>query len=705
MASVVVIDDRVTNRNVLARLASSVEEGVRVKAFACPQKALDWLAAHPVDLLISDYKMPGIDGATLIRRFRALPGAADVPAVVITVHEDRQFRYAALDAGATDFLISPVDPTEFRARARNLLTLRKQQRLLEQRAQALRRELDRSRGGEPADPDGQGCDLELVLRDLPAVVSVTDRNGRVLYANRASAPFLGDPAQARHRTLEEVYGKDVATRILVSDAKVLETGRPLEPVECALAEPDGPTTTLLAAKAPLFDDSGQVRAVVTCALDVTSLGGPRERRTTLSGLPCRGAFQDEVLRESRRTRSRFAIHMIDLDRFKGINDVFGLEVGDQLLRLVATRLSGQVPRSGRIAQLSGDAFVVLQPNVRTPAQAKTLAERMLATFERPFLIGEEEIHTGASIGITLAPGDATTVDQLLTNAEHAMYRAKASGRNMICFFARPMNTLAQRNGRLEHELRQAFAASQFTVHYQPSRDLRSGRLVGLEALLRWQHPERGLIRPSAFISCAEELGLIGRLTELVLERACRDLAGLRLRGQPPMRLSVNVSPAQLSHASFADLVEGTLAATGFDPADLELELTERIALDHAEPTLAEIRRLRQLGVTFSLDDFGTGYASLADARRLPVNRLKIDRAFVCRLGESEQDEAIVRAIVDLGHRLGLRTTAEGIETQAQLRFVTALGCDEAQGDLISPPMPADELETRLEGPALSFASG
>lgn len=705
MVSVVVIDDRVTNRNVLARLASSVEEGVRVKAFACPQKALDWLSGHAVDLLISDYKMPGIDGATLIRRFRELPVAADVPVMVITVHDDREYRYAALEAGATDFLISPVDPIEFRARARNLLTIQKQQRLLEERASALRRELDRKQTGEHPGEDLSERDLVSLFHDIPAMLSIADRSGRIFYANEASAPFLGETPSLRHRRLEEIFGQDVATRIRVMNAKVLETGRSLDPARYRFTRRDGVEATVVAAKAPLYDESGQVRGVVTCALDVTSLNGVREGRTTLTGLPGRSDFKDEVLRAKGRPRSRFAVHLLDLDRFKGINDAFGLDVGDQLLRLVAARLASAVPPAGRIAQLSGDAFVVLQPDVRAASQAKALADRLLATFEQPFVIDGEEIHTGASIGITLSPGDAITAEQLLTNAEHAMYRAKASGRNAVCFFARPMNTIAQRTGRLEHELRQAFAADQFTVHYQPSRDLRSGRLVSVEALLRWQHPEQGLIRPSAFISYAEELGLIGRLTERVLERACQDLVAWRLRGLQPLRLSVNVSPAQLGHSAFADLVETILTASGFEPSDLEFEITERMALDHDEPTLAEIGRLRRLGVTFSLDDFGTGYASLADAKRLPVQRLKIDHGFVHRLGDSHQDEAIVRAIVDLGHRLGLRTTAEGIETLGQLRFVTALGCDEAQGDLISPPRPAEALEALLEGPALSFASG
>ena len=297
-------------------------------------------------------------------------------------------------------------------------------------------------------------------------------------------------------------------------------------------------------------------------------------------------------------------------------------------------------------------------------------------------------------------------DRLLKNAELAMYRAKSNGRNGSCFFAPQMNLVARRTGLLERELRQAFVADQFTVHYQPQRDLRSGAIVGVEALLRWRHPRRGMVRPSEFVGLAEDIGLIGPLTERVLDHACRQHRRWQSAGLPPLRLSVNLSPVQFREGAVTTLIENTLVDTGLDPSWLEIELTEGVMLDNSDVVMASLRRLHQIGVRFSLDDFGTGYSSLAYVKRLPIQRLKIDQSFVHKLGHDGQDEAIVRAVIDLGHSLSLKVTAEGVETADQLARLHQLGCDEAQGDLISPPLPAESFHVLFQGRDLpAVASG
>jgi EAL domain-containing protein (putative c-di-GMP-specific phosphodiesterase class I) len=300
------------------------------------------------------------------------------------------------------------------------------------------------------------------------------------------------------------------------------------------------------------------------------------------------------------------------------------------------------------------------------------------------------------------PADGQTADRLLKNAELAMYRAKSNGRNGSCFFAPQMNLVARRTGLLERELRQAFVADQFTVHYQPQRDLRAGRIVAVEALLRWRHPRRGMVRPTEFIGLAEDIGLIGPLTERVLERACRQHQLWQSAGMA-LRLSVNLSPVQFREGGVVQLIERTLAETGFDPQYLEIELTEGVMLESSDASMTSLRRLRKFGVGFSLDDFGTGYSSLAYVKRLPVQRLKIDQSFVHRLGLDGHDEAIVRAVIDLGHSLDLKVTAEGVESVDQLRRLQELGCDEAQGDLISPPLPAEAFFTAFASAGLSTA--
>jgi diguanylate cyclase (GGDEF)-like protein/PAS domain S-box-containing protein len=700
MPNVVVIDDRVTNRNVLTRLAASVEEGVRVKAFASPQSALEWIRGTMPDLVITDFKMPEMDGADFTRAFRAMPGALDVPVVVVTVYEERSYCYQALEAGATDFLLSPVDHHEFRARARNLLTLRKQQKLLEQRAYELRRELLSSTEQHEAALRASELRLRRLIDTVPAMISAVDAGGRLSLINSAHKELYGlDPATVTGKTLSEIHGEDEAAQHLVLNAKVLETGETVPSFEHEVTAPGSSNErVLLTTKSPLFDEAGRVAEVVTVSLDITELKRAEAQmrhqagHDSLTGLPNRALFRDfleHALARARRNEWQAGVLLLDLDRFKGINDAFGLPCGDLLLQAVAERLQTCLLDTEAIARLGGDEFAILQSDVRSPDDARALARRMIDSFGQPFEANGEEVHTSASIGITMFPADGQTADRLLKNAELAMYRAKSNGRNGSCFFAPQMNLVARRTGLLERELRQAFVADQFTVHYQPQRDLRTGRVVGVEALLRWRHPRRGMVRPTEFIGLAEDIGLIGPLTERVLDRACRQHRLWLKSGLPAMRLSVNLSPVQFREGSVVGLIERTLAETGLAPDCLEIELTEGVMLEGSDAAMTSLRRLRKCGVGFSLDDFGTGYSSLAYVKRLPVQRLKIDQSFVHRLGQDGQDEAIVRAVIDLGHSLGLKVTAEGVESAEQLRRLQELGCDEAQGDLISPPLPAE----------------
>ena len=652
------------------------------------------------DLVITDFKMPEMDGADFTRAFRAIPGALEVPVVVVTVYEERSYCYQALEAGATDFLLSPVDHHEFRARARNLLTLRKQQKLLEQRAHELHRELLSSTEQHEAALRASELRLRRLIDTVPAMISAVDAGGRLSLVNSAHKELYGiDPAAVTGKTLIEVHGEDQAAQHLVLNAKVFETGETVPSFEHEVIAPGAShERILLTTKSPLFDDAGRVAEVVTVSLDITELKRAEAQmrhqagHDSLTGLPNRALFRDfleHALARARRHEWQAAVLLLDLDRFKGINDAFGLPCGDLLLQAVAERLQTCLRDTEAIARLGGDEFAILQSDVRSPDDPRALARRMIDSFGQPFEANGEEVHTSASIGITLFPADGQTADRLLKNAELAMYRAKSNGRNGSCFFAPQMNLVARRTGLLERELRQAFVADQFTVHYQPQRDLRTGRVVGVEALLRWRHPRRGMVRPTEFIGLAEDIGLIGPLTERVLERACRQHRLWLKSGMPAMRLSVNLSPVQFREGSVVGLIERTLADTGLAPDCLEIELTEGVMLESSDAAMTSLRRLRKCGVGFSLDDFGTGYSSLAYVKRLPVQRLKIDQSFVHRLGHDGQDEAIVRAVIDLGHSLGLKVTAEGVESAEQLRRLQELGCDEAQGDLISPPLPAE----------------
>lgn len=703
MATIVVIDDRVTGRNILARLARSVEEGLQVHAFASPVEALARMTTDlPPDLVVTDYNMPEMDGATLIAKIRANESLADVPVVVVTVYEDREFCYRALEAGATDFLLSPVDHLEFRARARNLLALRRQRQLLARRARELEQALAERAGDFRCSEEAIRVRL---LDDLPVAISATDEQGRLAFVNRAYEALFGvDRGAVLGRRLVEVHGEEFATRHGVLDEKVRESGQPLlVPRYDTMLGPTG-LRWLAVTKGPLHAAGASGTRVVTVALDISELkvaeaaSSEAARYDPLTGLETLPWFREQLeqaIARARRQGELLAVLHLDLDRFKGVNDAFGEAVGDKLLRAVAQRLASRLRESDRIGRLRSDEFVILQTEIERPEDAAELCRRLNEAFAEPFVADGEEIHLSASVGVTLYPADGRTAETLLKNADLAMYRAKAAGRDAYRFFAREMNLAARRAVTLERELRQALAGEQFLVHYQPQMDLATRRIVGVEALLRWNHPHRGLLRPGEFIRLAEEIGLIAPLTAWVLRTACAQHRRWHDAGFAGFQLSVNLSPVQFRERGVELLIERVLRETGLAPESLDVELTENAIIENSQSATASLRYLHRLGVSLSLDDFGTGYSSLSHVKRLPVRRLKIDRSFVQNLEQSANDEVIVRAIVNLGHSLGLTVIAEGVETRGQLERLEALGCDEIQGDLLSPPLTAADFEKRM----------
>lgn len=699
MARIAVVDDRVTNRNILTRLAASVEEGLAVGAYAGPAEALAAFDCGLVpDLIVTDFNMPDMDGASFVRALRSRPDLVDVPVIVITVYQDREFCYRALEAGATDFLLSPVDHLEFKARARNLLTLRRQQLLLAERAADLEREL------HTRHDDGEQQLLQRILDAMPAAVSVVDAQGRLELANEAYWQVFGlDPAAAIGAPLLETHGEEFALANGILDEKVLQTGVAIAtPFYDSLSRGDG-THWLLTTKAPLGSAAGRATRVLTVALDVTELRADEAAAVPrledpITGLPTaeqfRARFEHELAR-ARQQHEMLALLHLDLDRFKGINDAFGKEFGSELLREVAARLRARLDGEHLLARAESDEFLILQTGIKRPDDAAELTRRLSEAFASPFVIHAREVHISASIGITVAPADGRTVETLLKNAELAMYRAKKSGRDAYRFFAAEMNVAARRAVTLERELRQALAAEQFVVHYQPQIELATDRVVGVEALVRWNHPYRGLVRPGEFIGLAEDLGLIGPLTAWVLRSACGQQRRWQDQGVDGLQMSVNLSPVQFRERGVELLIERVLAESSLAASSLDLELTENAVIENSQTAIQSLRHLNQLGVSLSIDDFGTGYSSLSYIKRLPVQRLKIDQSFVQNLEHSLNDEVIVRAIVNLGHSLGLSVIAEGVETEGQLLRLRAFGCDQVQGNLISPPVSAAQLEQRL----------
>ena len=425
----------------------------------------------------------------------------------------------------------------------------------------------------------------------------------------------------------------------------------------------------------------------------------------LTGLPNRVLFHDrlaQALARARRTcagggagEEQVAVMVLDLDGFKDVNDTLGHETGDRLLRAIAVCLGAVIRASDTLARLGGDEFAVVQAGVLRPADAATLADKLLFELAAPCALDGETFHVTASIGIALFPCDGADGEALLRHADLALYRAKAQGRNRFAFFEPDMDAQAQARRRLERELRLALERGEFVLHYQPQLDLGSGRFTGAEALVRWNHPERGLLLPDEFIPLAETNALIRPLGAWVLREACRQ-ARLWLEQGWRLTVAVNVSPVQLRNGHLLPAVGEALRQAGLEPARLELELTEGVLVANLEQDGdGLLRDLTAEGVRLAIDDFGIGYSSLAYLKHLPVQTIKIDRSFVSGLGSDPTAEALVRAIVTLGHSLGKRVVAEGVETQVQQAAVRALGCDAAQGFLLARPQPSKQLSDLL----------
>jgi len=412
------------------------------------------------------------------------------------------------------------------------------------------------------------------------------------------------------------------------------------------------------------------------------------RHDALTGLPNRLYFRErteEALPQLKRGKS-FAVLCIDLDHFKEVNDTLGHPSGDQLLKLVANRLQQTVRDTDILARLGGDEFAIVQTEVQRPEEVTAQASRIVEVLGEPYEIDGQEVVVGASIGIAVAPVDGEDPDLLLKNADMALYRAKADGRGMFRFFEAEMDARLQSRRKLEVELRRAVVQAEFEIYYQPIVDLKDNQVTAFEALVRWNHPERGLVAPNEFIPVAEDIGLICPIGEWVLRQACAEAT----TWAGHIRVAVNLSPAQFRKTLVPTVVR-VLAATGLHPDRLELEITESVLLQDSETTMSILRQLHEIGVRISMDDFGTGYSSLSYLQSFPFDKIKIDRLFVTDLETRSDCAAIVRAVAGLGRSLGIRTTAEGVETREQLEWLRSEACTEAQGYYFSRPRPAKEI--------------
>ncbi|WP_430649702.1 EAL domain-containing protein [Bradyrhizobium retamae] len=558
-----------------------------------------------------------------------------------------------------------------------------------------RRNLERER-------DRNYAFLSQIIDHIPSQITVKDvHDRRYLLVNRVAEAHFGISRDLIiGRTASDIFPQAAAEIIAADEEKTLQSPDGLFKDEHVWETQGMGPRYVTSKRLGIRNAAGQAHYIINVVDDVTERRFANDKIAhlahydALTDLPNRVLFREQIGRELRKAAGgdRFALLYIDIDEFKGINDSLGHHVGDELLKAVAACLKDCIKPGDLIARLGGDEFAVIQTAIGGRAEVEEFVARIYEAIRQPYRCLGHHLSTDASIGIALAPEDGIELDQLIKHADLAMYAAKAEGRRTHRFFEPAMDARAQARLTMEQDLRQALADGGFEIHYQPLLDLASGEVTGCEALLRWRHPERGMVSPAEFIPIAEDTGLINELGDWVMQTACTEAAGWPSR----VRLAVNVSPIQLKSPTLALRITGALAASGLPPDRLEIEITEAVLIHDDETALAILHQLRAIGVRIALDDFGTGFSSLSYLKRFPFDKIKIDRCFVSDI-EVDGSAAIVQAVVNIAAARNMTTTAEGVETEQQRKILRQLGCTQMQGYLFSAPKPAAEARRLLGG--------
>jgi len=542
----------------------------------------------------------------------------------------------------------------------------------------------------------------LFERNLAGVFR-SNLDGRILDCNESFARIFGysSPEEVLDQRAQRLYIRPEDRNVFLSR---LGERNSLSNYESCVRKRDGTPIWVLENATLVEGPDGDRSVIEGTIIDITERKRAEEQvkhlafHDALTGLPNRLLFNDRLaiaLAQARRSGEKLVTLFLDIDRFKVINDSLGHAAGDELLRRVAERLQASVRAGDTVARLGGDEFIILLTRISSEENAAKVAAKFLQSVRNPFSVQERNVFITTSVGVSMYPNDGLDPETLIQNADVALYRAKEEGRDNYQLYAPAMNDRALQRLSLENRLREALPNEELILHYQPIVDVRSGRVCGAEALLRWRHPELGLLSPSEFITLAEISGLIVPIGHWVLKTACAQVREWQAMGYPHLRVSVNLSPRQFQQAKLVSQVTGSLAASGIDAGSLDLEITESSAMQNAELTINTLLELKRLGVAISLDDFGTGYSSLNYLKRFPIDRVKLDQSFVRDMTRNPEDAAIVRAVISMAHTLKLVVVAEGVETEEQLAFLRHHRCDEIQGFLFSPPVEAVEFQRLL----------
>ena len=706
---VLLVDDDDMSRFMAAESLSHA--GFKVSDVASGEEALTLFEQNEIDLVLLDVMMPGIDGYTVCQRLRQHPRGGWLPILMLTGLNDTESIERAYIAGATDFITKPI----------NWLLLTQRVRYGLRTSRAIREVSRSQRSLAQAQHLAHMGNWEWSIAEARFSWSAELKHifGSTLKLAGSATP---------EALLQLVRKSD---RDAVRDARraLLQEGREYQ-LTYGIERLDGSLRELFEQAVAVRDASGAVVRVEGITQDITERVEAQRRiehlamHDSLTGLANRqffGQLAETELERARREKSNCAILTIDVDHFKSVNDALGDAAGDQLLRTIATRLLASVRSEDllalhppirvaeMVARIDGDAFTTLLLDVRAPEQAALVAQRLQQAVAQPLSIDGRELVLTASVGIAFFPRDADSIETLSRHAEQALYAAKAIGPANYCFFNEEMNAAARYRLQFETELRQAIARNELLLHFQPKVDVATGRLTGAEALVRWQHPQRGLLGPGQFIPLAEECGLIVALGDWVAAAAVRQIRHWLDAGLPPVRVSINLASPSFQEESMVDKLCALVHAAGVSPHCLMLELTESLLMIDANQTISRLNRLRSEGFGLSLDDFGTGYSSLSYLRRFPLDELKIDRSFVTDITKGHRDAAIALSIIELGQQFDMHVVAEGVETQEQANFLLGHRCSIQQGFLFSPPVPAERFAAILRDggifdPALCHSS-
>ena len=552
--------------------------------------------------------------------------------------------------------------------------------------------------------------FRLAVNGIPDAVLIYDSELRLQFVNQRGAEFYArDSADIIGRRDEDLLPPDI-TQVYLPALQNAKANNTTQTIEIMLTL-RGQQTSIIATYVPMRDEAGEIRQILGLLHDFTKRRQTEERLAfmaqydSLTGLPNRYLLLDRLdaaMQRARRNNSLLGVMILDIDRFKQINDTRGHTTGDILLQQVAERLATTLRATDTIARLGGDEFTVLVENATSLDEITTIADKIKAAFATPFDTESGEVFTTTSIGITIFPTDDHNRDDLLKNADVAMYQAKQE-RNAWQLYRPDMNANSAGRLGMEVELRRALERNEFELYFQPQIEVRTGKFVGMEALIRWDNKALGRVSPAEFIPIAEDTGLIVPIGEWILRAACEQCKKWESEGLAPFTVSVNISAPQFRRSNLLQLVSTVLTQSRLDPCWLGLEITESSIMKHAEQTIQTLLDLREIGVAIAIDDFGTGYSSLSYLKRFPVNKIKVDQSFVRDITSDPNDAAIISAVIAMSKQLGITTIAEGVETAAQLEFLSRLDCDEYQGYLFSKPIPAGEVAPLIQSHRLKFA--